>query len=86
VPLSHRYWTQTDAWSNYGGTKHPQWYHNLKAHPKCELGGERFLGTPVSDPDEYVRLYGLAEKVFAGYADYQTRTAAVGRRIPVLRL
>ena len=30
--------------SNYGGTKHPHWYHNLKAHPECEFGGERVHG------------------------------------------
>ena len=29
--------------SNYGGSKHPQWYYNLKAHPECELGDEKFL-------------------------------------------
>lgn len=28
--------------SNYGGTKHPQWYHNLKANPDCHFGGEKF--------------------------------------------
>ncbi len=28
--------------SNYGGDKHPQWYHNLVAHPECELGDEAF--------------------------------------------
>ena len=72
--------------SNYGGTKHPQWYYNLNAHPECELGGERFLATQVTDPDEYARLFELAQKVFSGYADYQARTAAVGRRIPVFRL
>jgi deazaflavin-dependent oxidoreductase (nitroreductase family) len=72
--------------SNYGGTKHPQWYYNLKAHPECELGGERFLATQVTDPDEHACLFGLAQKVFSGHADYQARTAAVGRRIPVFRL
>jgi deazaflavin-dependent oxidoreductase (nitroreductase family) len=70
--------------SNYGGPKHPQWYHNLKAHPECEFGGERFLATQVTDPDEYARLYGLAEQIYAGYGDY--RTKAVGRQIPVIRL
>ena len=36
--------------SNYGGPKHPQWYYNLKAHPECEFGGERFMATQVTDP------------------------------------
>jgi deazaflavin-dependent oxidoreductase (nitroreductase family) len=69
--------------SNYGGQKHPQWYHNLKAHPDCEFGGERFHATQVTDPGEHARLFGLAEKVFAGYADYQARA---NRQIPVFRL
>jgi deazaflavin-dependent oxidoreductase (nitroreductase family) len=69
--------------SNYGGQKHPQWYYNLKAHPDCEFGGERFQATHVTDPGEYARLYGLAEKVFAGYTDYRAR---VGRQIPIFRL
>jgi hypothetical protein len=31
-------------------------------------------------------LYGLAEKVYAGWSDYLVKTAAVGRTIPVFRL
>jgi deazaflavin-dependent oxidoreductase (nitroreductase family) len=69
-----------------GGPKNPQWYHNLKAHPECQLGDESFLATEVTDPDEYARLYALAEKVYSGYADYRAHTAAVGRHIPVFRL
>jgi deazaflavin-dependent oxidoreductase (nitroreductase family) len=72
--------------SNAGGTKHPQWYYNLKAHPECEFGDERLVATEVTDPDEYARLYGLGEQVYGGYADYRAKTAAVGRKIPVFRL
>jgi deazaflavin-dependent oxidoreductase (nitroreductase family) len=72
--------------SNYGGPKHPQWYYNLKEHPECEFGGERFVATQVTDPDEYARLYSLAEQVYTGYSDYRTKTAALGRQIPVFRL
>jgi deazaflavin-dependent oxidoreductase (nitroreductase family) len=72
--------------SNAGGARHPGWYHNLKAHPECEFGGERFVASEVADPDEYGRLFGLAELVFGGYADYREKTAKVGRRIPVVRL
>jgi deazaflavin-dependent oxidoreductase (nitroreductase family) len=72
--------------SNYGGTKHPQWYHNLKAHPECEFGGESFMATQVTDADEYRRLYALAEDVYAGYRDYRAKTAPVGRQIPLFRL
>jgi deazaflavin-dependent oxidoreductase (nitroreductase family) len=69
-----------------GGPKHPQWYYNLKAHPECQLGDEKFVATEVTDPDEYARLFKLAEQVFAGYGDYRVKTAAIGRRIPLFRL
>lgn len=72
--------------SNYGGAKHPQWYYNLLAHPECELGGERFVASEVTDPDEYARLFTLAERVYAGWRDYAARTATTGRRIPIFRL
>ena len=72
--------------SNDGGPKHPGWYHNLKAHPECEFGDERFVATEVTDRDEYARLYGLAELVYGGYGAYRDKTASVGRTIPVFRL
>lgn len=72
--------------SNFGGPKHPQWYRNLTAHPECQLGCQSFVATEVTDPDEYARLYALAEQVYAGWGDYRVKTAAVGRQIPVLRL
>ena len=72
--------------SNYGGPKHPQWYYNLEARPECQFGDERFVATVVSDPDEYVRLYALAEQVYAGYGDYRAKTVSIGRQIPIFRL
>ncbi len=72
--------------SNYGGAKHPQWYYNLKAHPDCVFGGERFSAEQVTDTDEYARLYELAERVYAGYGDYSAKAAPAGRQIPVFRL
>ena len=70
----------------FGGPKHPQWYHTLKAHPECLFGDESFVATEIIDPDEYARLYGLAEHVYAGYGDYRLKTDPVGRHIPVFRL
>jgi len=72
--------------SNYGGPKHPQWYFNLKAHPECELGDEKFLATEITDADDHNYLYGLATKVYAGWGDYRLTTDPIGRRIPVFRL
>lgn len=72
--------------SNYGGGKNPMWAGNLSAHPECTLGGDAFRAAEVTDPDEYARLYALAEQVYAGYADYKAKTALVGRHIPIFRL
>lgn len=72
--------------SNFGGSSHPQWYHNLKAHPECEFGQEPFTATQVTDPGEYSRLYELAERIYQGYADYREKTADSGRQIPIFRL
>ncbi len=33
--------------SNYGGTRHPAWYHNLKANPTAELRRGDRSGTYV---------------------------------------
>lgn len=72
--------------SNYGGSKHPQWYHNLRANPDCEFGTEPFTAAQVTDTAEYTRLYGLAERIYAGYADYREMAAPAGRQIPLFRL
>jgi deazaflavin-dependent oxidoreductase (nitroreductase family) len=76
--------------SSFGRDKHPAWYHNLKAHPTAHLerGGRSgdYVATEVEDDAERARLFAKADQVYAGYADYRDRTAAVGRRIPILRL
>ncbi|OBH06364.1 nitroreductase family deazaflavin-dependent oxidoreductase [Mycobacterium sp. E1747] len=72
--------------SNFGGTKHPQWYHNLKAHPDCEFGGERFTARQVTDPDEHARLFELANRIYSGYAEYRDKAAPASRDIPIFRL
>jgi len=72
--------------SNYGGPKDPMWARNLVAHPECELGGDAFHASEVTDPDEYARLYALAEQVYSGYSDYKAKTALIGRHIPIFRL
>lgn len=72
--------------SNFGGAKHPQWYYNLKAHPDCEFGDQRFTAQQVTDPDEYARLFGLANRIYSGYAHYREQAAPAGRDIPIFRL
>jgi deazaflavin-dependent oxidoreductase (nitroreductase family) len=76
--------------SNWGGTRHPSWYHNLKAHPDAVLqrGGRcgRYVAEELSDEAERERLFARAHHVYPGYAEYRVRTAAIGRRIPIMRL
>ena len=76
--------------SNFGRDHHPAWYHNLKAHPDAvmECGGVRaaYRADEVSDEAERTRLFALADLLYKGYADYRSTTAAIGRRIPIMRL
>jgi deazaflavin-dependent oxidoreductase (nitroreductase family) len=74
--------------SNYGGTRHPSWYHNLLAHPECELHigprGGRFVAREVvgAERDE---LYSLAvDRLHRVFALHEERSDA--RAIPVMRL
>lgn len=76
--------------SNYGGTRHPAWYHNLKANPTAHLVRGRRSGiysaSEVMDEAERERLFALADRVYRGYSDYRVRTDRIGRRIPIMRL
>jgi deazaflavin-dependent oxidoreductase (nitroreductase family) len=90
VPLA--YFTDGDdvvlIASNYGGSRHPGWYHNLCAHPECDLyigpHGGRFTAREVHGEDRD-RLYGLAKDRLAGvFASHEKRSG--DRTIPVMRL
>ena len=76
--------------SNYGGARHPAWYHNLKANPAAVLqrGGHSgaYVADEVTDEAERERLFALGERIYPGYSQYRARTTAVGRRIPIMRL
>lgn len=71
--------------SNYGGTRHPAWYYNVKANPEVTLsaGGYegRFRGEETAGA-ERERLWALAKQLTVGYADYEKTTG--GREIPVI--
>jgi deazaflavin-dependent oxidoreductase (nitroreductase family) len=72
--------------SYLGEPRNPQWYYNLKAHPACRFGDEEFVAVEVTDPDDYERLYALAEHVCVNYGDYRVKARVLGRRIPIFRL
>lgn len=76
--------------SNYGGSRHPAWYHNLRAHPQATLarggrGGAYTAQEEMNEP-ERERLFALGHRIYPGYEQYLRRTAASGRRIPIMRL
>jgi deazaflavin-dependent oxidoreductase (nitroreductase family) len=76
--------------SSFGRDKHPNWYHNLKVHPRATLKRAGRTGTydasEVDDEGERQRLFASADRVYAGYSDYRVRAAYLGRRIPIMRL
>ncbi|MFE4332259.1 nitroreductase/quinone reductase family protein [Streptomyces sp. NPDC056831] len=72
--------------SNLGAPTHPDWYHNLLAHPvvRVEVGTRTFQSLAV--PAEGARreeLFAHAVEAAPGYGDYQARTT---RSLPVVVL
>jgi deazaflavin-dependent oxidoreductase (nitroreductase family) len=72
--------------SKRGLPEHPGWYYNLLEHPEIVYGGLPFRAELVEDESERRRLWDLADRVFAEYADYRERAAASGRVIPIFQL
>ena len=77
--------------SNWGQSRNPAWYHNLKKHPEASLAfitkqNEAYEGTftarEVDDEKEYERLWQKACNVYIGYPKYRRRAA--NRRIPIM--
>ena len=63
---------------------HPDWYHNLVAHPEAiiELGAERFpVRARVAEGQERERLFNAQAALMPFFAEYQQQTA---RQIPVI--
>jgi deazaflavin-dependent oxidoreductase (nitroreductase family) len=72
--------------SKGGAPTHPDWYHNIVAHPQVtvEVGTEKFEATAsvAKEPDRR-RLYDEMVKIMPGFADYEKKTT---RSIPVIVL
>jgi len=72
--------------SKAGADTHPDWYHNLVAHPDVvvEVGTEQFAAraTVTAEP-ERTRLYAMMESINSGFTDYKNKTSRV---IPVVIL
>ncbi|MEX0868202.1 MAG: nitroreductase family deazaflavin-dependent oxidoreductase [Nitriliruptoraceae bacterium] len=72
--------------SKAGADEHPQWYHNLKAHPEIdvEYGTETFPVRVVElDGAERDRVWERQKQKRPQFADYEAKTDRV---IPVLEL
>lgn len=72
--------------SKGGAPTNPDWYFNLKAHPRAavELGTERFdVDASVATDGERERIWQLQKEEVRAFADYETKTE---RAIPVVIL
>lgn len=72
--------------SKLGLPEHPAWFHNLVAHPEVTFGGVPMRAAVVGEEGERERLWALADRVFAPYADYRREAAKAGRAIPIVQL
>jgi deazaflavin-dependent oxidoreductase (nitroreductase family) len=72
--------------SNIGAPKHPDWYHNLVAHPEVtvEVGTETYQATAiVTQGAERQQLWTWIIEQYPFFAEHQTKTT---RQIPVIAL
>jgi deazaflavin-dependent oxidoreductase (nitroreductase family) len=62
--------------SNFGGAKHPAWYHNLKAHPDAtvSVGGDTWhaIARPATT-DERDEIWAKGLEIYPGWGKYETR-------------
>ena len=72
--------------SKGGMSHHPAWYHNLVAHPDCEVqigSTQRPMRARRASDEEKQKLWPRLVAIYRDYDDYQARTA---RDIPVMVL
>ena len=63
-----------------GAPKHPQWFHNIKAHPEItvEVGKEKFRArASVPQGAERDRLFNQQAAQMPNFAEYQKNTSRV---------
>lgn len=72
--------------SNWGGQRHPAWYHNMRAHPQVTVSSNGRTATYIArelSGSEKAAMWQKATSIYAGYDAYKQRTS---RDIPVLLL
>lgn len=60
--------------SNFGGTKHPAWYHNLKANPHAAVSVEGDTWDAVAriaEPRERDEIYAKGIEIYPGWRKYE---------------
>jgi len=70
--------------SKGGDDRHPDWYHNVVAHPDVEVtedGATRPMRARTATPEEKAEMWPAIVAAYKGYAGYQKRT---DRDIPVV--
>ena len=73
--------------SNFGRTRSPGWYHNLRSDPRASVtvhGTTWHVVAPEIDGAEREWFFQQGVHMHPGWAHYRRRAA--GRRIPVIRL
>lgn len=68
--------------SNFGGAKHPAWYHNLKANPQATvtIGRDTWNATArLAVPSERDEIWAKGVELYPGWCKYEVR--AGDRRI-----
>jgi deazaflavin-dependent oxidoreductase (nitroreductase family) len=72
--------------SKAGADTHPDWYHNISAHPDvtAEIGTDtRRFRARTATGDERTRIWDTQKTDYSGFADYEARTT---RQIPTVIL
>lgn len=72
--------------SKAGADTHPDWYHNLVAHPtaRIEVGTETIdVRARVAEGDEREGIWTIQKQRYPGFAEYEAKTT---REIPVVIL
>jgi deazaflavin-dependent oxidoreductase (nitroreductase family) len=62
--------------SNWGGAKHPAWYHNLKANPEAtvSIDGDTWQATArPATPRERDEIWAKGVELYPGWAKYEAR-------------
>lgn len=73
--------------TNFGQSRQPAWYHNLRANPEATLILPEGEGTYIAHeatPPEREMYWKKGDEIYAGYAAYKRRVG--GREIPVMIL